>query len=426
MDRKQLVVQRAREFFGDRMDDVVHMVRQDRQDLRGWEEPAHVRAVLRRQTQLAGGEETAVSVMESEIGRPAGEPNPGQQREGLGILLEAGANGLEKVCRQRSQELTQEECLGLECVLLLHGRPSLQIHQHQLASVPAFWNTLEDQRAEIELACRGVGRIELYGHPEFNWAGTGVLVNESTLLTTRRIAELFCDHSSGSWQFRPGITAWMDYRADNQGQPSAGYRVRSVIGVHEQYDLALCDVEPPQHTNSTTPTPLAVAAECPPHLEGRPAYLVGYPGRDSRRSESETISRIFRDLYNVKRVQPGQLHNLIQFRDVQLLQHDCTQLGNSSGSCLIDLETHQVLALHVSGRYLENGTAIPLWVLRDDPLFRRAGVTFAQVSTTELHDLTCQLERLARSRYWTEVRNTIAHFHQQAFGIPPGTPHRNS
>ena len=48
MDRKQLVVERTRALFAERLDDVLHMVRQDRQDLRGWEEPAHVRAVLRR------------------------------------------------------------------------------------------------------------------------------------------------------------------------------------------------------------------------------------------------------------------------------------------------------------------------------------------------------------------------------------------
>ena len=34
MDRRQLVVQRVREYFGERLDDVVEMVRQDRQDIR--------------------------------------------------------------------------------------------------------------------------------------------------------------------------------------------------------------------------------------------------------------------------------------------------------------------------------------------------------------------------------------------------------
>ena len=67
MDRRQMVVQRARDFFAERLDDVVHMVRQDRQELRGWEEPAHVRAVVRRTiregaTTETGSVETAVRV----------------------------------------------------------------------------------------------------------------------------------------------------------------------------------------------------------------------------------------------------------------------------------------------------------------------------------------------------------------------------
>src|SRR2546423_2639485 len=37
MDRRLLVVGRAREFFGDRLEDVLHMARQDRQELRGWQ-----------------------------------------------------------------------------------------------------------------------------------------------------------------------------------------------------------------------------------------------------------------------------------------------------------------------------------------------------------------------------------------------------
>ena len=42
MERKQVIVQRAHEFFGDRLDQVLRMVQQDRQDLRGWQEPAHL------------------------------------------------------------------------------------------------------------------------------------------------------------------------------------------------------------------------------------------------------------------------------------------------------------------------------------------------------------------------------------------------
>jgi hypothetical protein len=418
MDRRQVIVQRAREIFAERLDDVAHMVRQDRQELRGWEEPAHVRAVLRRTIQEGAqgpGSTPTMTVTDFEFGRGAGEPDRGQQREVTGQLLEAGAVALEKVARTATPDLTPEELLSLECVLLLYGRPALSVSQSRLGSVPPFWNVLEDQREDIEMAQRGVGRIELLGHPEFDWAGTGFLVNETCLMTTRRTAEFFAEEFAGQVRFRPGITAWMDYNSQYQGVPTAGYRIRGIFGFHPTYDLALLEVEPPQ-LNNGTPAPLALAAQAPTRLENRPVYLVGYPVRDARRNESERISRVFRDVYNVKRVQPGQLRGCFQFEKVQFLQHDCAPLGNSSGGCLIDLETQQVLGLQLYSRYLETSTAVPMWVLRDDPLFRRAGVMFAEATTRDLETITNQLERLTRSRYWGEVRSTINNLYHRAFG----------
>jgi hypothetical protein len=427
MDRKQLIVERTRAVFGERLDDVVHMVRQDRQDLRGWEEPAHVRAALRRQVVRQNAENytesTNVAVVDPTFGRCAGEPDPGQQREALGQILEAGACGMEKMSSNPTPELTYQERLGLECVLLMYGRPALEVHDNRVACPPPFWNVLEDQREDIEMAQRGVGRIELFGHPENDWAGTGFLVNETTLMTTRRIAETFIENRGEQWQFRPGITAWMDYSAGDQNVASAGYRVRGVKGVHNSYDLALLEVEPPpMQPHGGSPTPLSLAAQPPEQLQNRAVYLVSYPARDGRRNDPEPISRIFRDVYNVKRIQPGVLRGFLQFREVQLLQHDCACLGQSAGGCLIDLETHQVLGMHLNSRFMETGTAIPLWVLREDPLFQRCGVTFSQATAEELRATNEQLERLTRSRLWNEVRGAIATYYQRAFGSPYTTP----
>src|SRR5689334_6051239 len=156
MDRRQMLVQRAREFFGDRLDDVLYLVQKDRQELRGWQEPAHVRATVRRAVREEGGgvaQITEVSVTEDtvtdvtqvlfEFGRGAAEPDRGQQRESIGQLLERGASALQKVARNTS-DLTNEETFGLEAVLLLYGRPSLLVSEGRLASVPPFWNVLED------------------------------------------------------------------------------------------------------------------------------------------------------------------------------------------------------------------------------------------------------------------------------------------
>jgi hypothetical protein len=361
-------------------------------------------------------------VADLEFARAAAEPDRGQQREATGLLLEAGANALDKVGQDAVGELTPEEVLGLESVLLLYGRPAVLVSGGWLGSVPPLWNLLEDQREEIELAQRGVGRIELLGHPEYDWAGTAFLVNDALLMTTRRVAELFIENQGGRWQFRPGITTWMNYRSSYQAAPDAGYRVRGIAGVHDVYDLALLEVERPQ-LNGAAPAPLALAAQEPRNLDGRPVYLIGYPVRDARRNEPEAVARIFRDVYNVKRVQPGQLRGTLNFHQVQFLRHDCAPLGQNAGAPLIDLETQQVIGLQTSGRYLEPATAVPLFALRDDPLLRQAGVTFAQATERERRSATEQLERLARSRLWNEAREALDTLYQRAFG-PPTPPTR--
>ena len=78
--------------------------------------------------------------------------------------------------------------------------------------------------------------------------------------------------------------------------------------------------------------------------------------------------------------------------------------------------------MQLTSRYLEAGAAIPLWVLRNDPLFERAGVTFAEATREDLAQTTSQIERLARSRYWSDVRNTIGAMYQRVFGTTNNRP----
>src|SRR5436305_14300569 len=150
MDRTRHLVRRARGFCGDRLDDGLHNVQQDRQDMRGWQEPAHVRAAVRRAIREEGGgvaqltevtinEDTVTDVTQVffEFGRGAAEPDRGQQREAFGQILERGANALQKVARN-AFDLTPEETFGLEAILLLYGRPSLLVSEGRVANPPPF------------------------------------------------------------------------------------------------------------------------------------------------------------------------------------------------------------------------------------------------------------------------------------------------
>jgi hypothetical protein len=74
----------------------------------------------------------------------------------------------------------------------------------------------------------------------------------------------------------------------------------------------------------------------------------------------------------------------------------------------------EVLELQVSGRYLDRGTAIPLWKLRDLPLIKNAGVTFSEVSSAELQSICGAVEQIARTRYWAKLRAVVKDILQQA------------
>ena len=73
------------------------------------------------------------------------------------------------------------------------------------------------------------------------------------------------------------------------------------------------------------------------------------------------------------------------------------------------------LGAPVSYLALEEGTAVPLYRLRDDPLFVRAGVTFAEATAQERQSVGEQVDRLARSRFWNETREAIAAIYRRAF-----------
>jgi hypothetical protein len=151
------------------------------------------------------------------------------------------------------------------------------------------------------------------------------------------------------------------------------FTVSGIIGIHEDHDMALLRVEQASGTE-TLPDPLPIAKAAPASLEGRQVYVIGYPAWDGRRNDPEPMKRIFAEIYNVKRLQPGEVSG-VALAQAQIF-HDCSTLGGNSGSPVIDVETHSVLGLHFGGRFLENNRAVPLWTLLDDDLVRRGNLNF--------------------------------------------------
>ncbi|GFE18916.1 hypothetical protein Sgleb_69630 [Streptomyces glebosus] len=305
---------------------------------------------------------------------PAGQIAQFAQQERARVLS-AGVSGLEKLAEGRADEIDDDESFGVEAIVLLEGRPAILVQNHDFAPQQGDWAVLDGHRAAIRESLARVGRVELSGHLSLDWLGTAFLVGPDVVLTNRHVAAEFARGDGAGWTFQQGISARLDMGEEYAGEAEDGlaYDVVEVLGIHEDVDLALLRVAPPAG-GGALPAPLAVAADAPADLPGRPVYCVGYPAYDGRRNEPESMRRIFMDIYNVKRLQPGTATELVPGQNV--IKHDCSTLGGNSGSPVIDLTDHRVLGLHFGGRYGFGNFAVPLWQLVEDPLLSRADINF--------------------------------------------------
>ncbi len=281
-------------------------------------------------------------------------------------VLQDGARGLEKLAKDPAADLAPDEQLGLEAIVLLVGRPALLV-QHgdfpALDLLPAGWAHLEQQRQAIRDSILRVGRGEVSGHPHLDWVGTGFLVAPDLVMTNRQVANEFARRDLDGWSFQAGRAARWDTIEEQGATTQHELTVTEIVGIHDadDVDLAILRIEP----GDGLPAPLHVMWAEPDEVVGRPVYVVGYPAWDGRRNDPVEMSRIFADVYNVKRLQPGVL---VTSPIPTVLRHDCSTLGGNSGSPVFDLATHQVVGLHFGGRYLQGNSAVPLWRLADDPL----------------------------------------------------------
>jgi hypothetical protein len=312
---------------------------------------------------------------------PAVQPRAGPEdpiaaatRRERARIVASGVEGLAKLAEGRERALNAEERLGMRAIILLEGRPAILIQDGDFGQPPEGWARLAEHRAPIREVIARSGRIEVHGHLNLDWLGTAFLVAPETLMTNRHVAQELCLRDGERWTFRPGLTTRVDFLRELGSAAALEFEITEVIGIHERHDLALLGVQSASADGRALPDPLGVAASEPANLPERDVYVVGYPALDTRRNEPAPIRRIFADVFDVKRLQPGR--TVGYSTQYSAIQHDCSTLGGNSGSPVVDLETHQVIGLHFGGRYGVGNYAVALWQLAGDPLLRRGGLSF--------------------------------------------------
>ncbi|WP_266214081.1 DNA/RNA non-specific endonuclease [Paraliomyxa miuraensis] len=298
--------------------------------------------------------------------------------------------------RDTSPALALEE----ESIVLKRLRPVLEVHDDvprlefpDQESEDLWKEPIEAALEPLTYACRAVGRIELSGHDELQWVGTGWLVASDVLVTNRHVARQFVD--SDRLAFKRGLGGRMgasvDFRQDfGTGGPRI-FTITKPLYVERDTgsDVAFFQVDP-----SSTGDPLGgpIRLGQLPSSGVVKAAVIGFPARDSRIPDDALMSQIYGDLYDKKRIAPGEVTKVESNR----LLHNCTTLGGNSGSVVLDLESGHALGLHFSGRFLSTNYAV-----RIEEVFR-------------LLETLRSEKRRARSRPGPSPRSSNASRHREA------------
>jgi endonuclease G, mitochondrial len=250
--------------------------------------------------------------------------------------------------------------LAQETIVMRTGRPVLAILRNQAELTFTYpdsmvWKSrLENAASALVNGARAVGRIEVEGH-NLAWLGTGWLVAPDVVVTNRHVAAEFGRQDGARFVFRQGLT----------GQPmTASIDFLEEVGSPEELTFALervLHIEGPAGPDmaflrvaangSGWPSPIALAASA---ANDELVAVIGYPARDSRIPDQQLMEQIFGDVYDKKRLAPGQLTRVQN----QTISHDCSTLGGNSGSVVMSLRSGEALGLHFAGRFLEANFAV--------------------------------------------------------------------
>ena len=237
---------------------------------------------------------------------------------------------------------------------------------------------------------KGVGRLDRVEDGTRHRVATGWFVAKDVALTNNHVVAGLCGidphQHPGTWRQKLGAVIDVfnaRWRDDPETRPTwdpadrPTTAIESAAGrvvhadLHPILDMAVLTIHGVSASKSLA-IPLSKAGpQQPEHC----VYTFGYP---AVQVDGYLHPALVKFLFGTdqsgmtKRVAPGRLLSVAD----SPIGHDATTLGGSSGSPVIDLETHLAVGLHFSGRYGIRNDAVPLWQHQGDSIFAAQGVSF--------------------------------------------------
>jgi endonuclease G, mitochondrial len=272
-------------------------------------------------------------------------------------------------------ELTSPGLTEFESIIVRIGRPVLLVKNNSFVlDAPTFsepesqaWkDILEVSRPKLEIAIPAVGRIEVEENPQMNWVGTGWLVANDIIVTNRHVARVFARKDGAAFRFSRNFSGRLmegiiDFREELGIDEQSEFKLIKVLYIADDEDADIAFFQVERTVGGlllTQPLPLSNTVATP----GMKISVIGYPAADSRVADPNLMRRIFGNVYDVKRMAPGEI---IGLDPSGILKHDCSTLGGNSGSVLLDLDSGNAIGLHFAGTFLQANYAVPSSVIID-------------------------------------------------------------
>lgn len=288
------------------------------------------------------------------------------------VRPEAGAieEGVASRPRTVDDEVTAYERRVAETIVRPSARPVLAIRDNKVTTEflgpdSEIWAArIDGARAVLDAVIPAIGRVELQNNADFPWVGTGWLVADDIIVTNRHVAREFGRSTPAGFVFRLGVNggaqaARLDFLEEFDRSASLEFDIESIlwIATPNEPDVAYLRIK-----NSSTRRRLASPVRLAEAVSADDFVVtIGYPARDPRVPDQRLVQRIFGDVYEKKRLAPGQVTEV----GPDELQHDCSTLGGNSGSPVISLKTGEAVGLHFSGLFLEANFAVPAPKVRE-------------------------------------------------------------
>ena len=238
-----------------------------------------------------------------------------------------------------------------EAIVLFQGRPAILIQNGMFQDAgSATWNDrLSPHKAKLKKIIPSVGRVELLNHSDFTWVGTAWVIDEKVLITNRHVASVFAKRQGSRFvivqnAFGKDVVAKVDFREEYKVSDAFEVEVANVLFISESNGPDAAFLLLKDHSDLPAPIPLT-SRDAGQH---DPVAVLGYPALDTR-NDGPIMSRIFSDVFDVKRMAPGEVSFVESGKNV--FEHDCSTLGGNSGSPVINYETGEAVGLHFSGKF---------------------------------------------------------------------------